>query len=215
ERPDQLGASTRAWLAAHCPAVTVVQAVGGPVAVAGAALQAAQDAAESCDPTQRVIHYTTGTLGEVTADLSGFRDVVAAALEDDRGWDLGGALEFTEVPSAGQMRVWLADPAAIAAASPGCSATFSCRVGDDVYINEVRWETGTTTWASRPLVEYRHYVVNHEVGHWLGLGHKGCTGSGLPAPVMQQQSIRLDGCAPNVWPLEAERAAASARWAPG
>lgn len=212
-QPDELGPAARAWLAAQCPSVTTVQAVGGAAAVTGAALQAAQDAAESCRPDQRVLTYSTGTRGEVTADLSAFRDVAAAVLEDDRGWDLGGALEFTEVAQDADMRLWLADPAAVAAASSGCSASWSCRVGNDVYINEVRWESGTTSWSSRPLEEYRHYVVNHEVGHWLGLGHTSCPGPGMPAPVMLQQSKSTEGCAPNTWPLPAERDAVRARWA--
>jgi Protein of unknown function (DUF3152) len=49
-------------------------------------------------------------------------------------------------------------------------------------------------------------VVNHEVGHWLGFGHSRCSGAGRLAPVMQQQSIGLEGCTFNPWPLPTERA---------
>ena len=52
--------------------------------------------------------------------------------------------------------------------------------------------------------DYRHMVVNHEMGHWLGSGHQYCGGIGQPAPVMQQQSIDLQGCAFNPWPLDWE-----------
>ena len=36
-------------------------------------------------------------------------------------------------------------------------------------------------------------VINHETGHWLGLGHSFCSGPGQLAPVMQQQSIDVTG----------------------
>ena len=58
-------------------------------------------------------------------------------------------------------------------------------------------------------------VINHEVGHWLGHGHETCATKGGPAAVMQQQSIDLEGCRFNPWPLESEIVATgkgSAAW---
>lgn len=50
--------------------------------------------------------------------------------------------------------------------------------------------------------EYRTYVVLHECGHALGLGHRECTGG--PAPIMLQQTRGLKECTKNLWPLDRE-----------
>ncbi len=152
--------------------------------------------------------YTVGTKGTVGANLGVFTDTVRKALGDARGWSLGRGIRYSHVTSGARLRVWLASPAEVDRADPECSAQWSCRVGPDVYINERRWNYGTATWSSRPLYDYRRYVLNHEVGHWLGLGHASCSGSGAPAPVMLQQSKTLDGCKPTLWPSRAELARA-------
>ena len=59
----------------------------------------------------------------------------------------------------------------------------------------------TDTYAARSPADYRHYVVNHEVGHVFGNGHVDCPGAGQPAPVMVQQTLSLGGCVKNAWPF--------------
>lgn len=163
---------------------------------------------ERTQAPRRVIRYSVSGLGRVGSDVGYFGRHVDWTLNDYRGWSLGWSVRFDRVASGGDFTVYLASPAEVAAASPACSATWSCRVGDRVYVNDERWRRGTATYARRSLDDYRHYVVNHEVGHWFELGHWACPGSGRPAPVMQQQSMALSGCTTNVWPLGSEQTAA-------
>jgi hypothetical protein len=90
----------------------------------------------------------------------------------------------------------------------GCSGAWSCRTGRNVVINDLRWRETSPAWVTSggSLRDYRHMVVNHETGHWLGWDHSNCGGAEQPAPVMQQQSIDLQGCVFNAWPLDWELA---------
>ena len=77
-------------------------------------------------------------------------------------------------------------------------------------INHQRWLTGSVDPAwTLSIAEYHSMVINHETGHWLGLGHSQCAGPNRPAEVMQQQSKSLQGCRPNSWPLDFEIRAVS------
>lgn len=154
--------------------------------------------------------YFVGPDGEPQADLARFAEVAARSLADERGWALGGSIAFVRVSDQGaaDLRLWLTDDDDVGDRAPGCSDEWSCRVGDDVYINDQNWNQGTATWQERELYDYRRYVIQHEVGHWLELDHRNdpddCAADGA-APVMMQQSIDLRGCETNIWPLPFER----------
>jgi len=148
--------------------------------------------------------YEVATTDDVTTTLADFRTSVVDTLDDPRGWELGGTIDMYLVDGGGLFTVVLASPAEVAAAAPICSADWSCRVGSRVLINEDRWLGGTVGYPL-PLSDYRDYVVNHEVGHWLGAGHRECPAFDVEAPVMMQQSISLDECRATVWPTADER----------
>ncbi|GEM_PF-2105360 len=153
---------------------------------------------------QESLPYEVTTTAATDTPLSEFRASVVDTLDDPRGWALGGSIDFVLVDEGGLFTVVLASPEEVQDAAPICSDDWSCRVGDRVLINELRWTQGTDGYPL-PLDEYRDYVVNHEVGHWLGLDHRDCPGFDREAPVMMQQSISLDRCTPTVWPIPDEQ----------
>jgi hypothetical protein len=161
----------------------------------------------------RTYTYSLATRGTITANTQLFALHVAQTLNDPRGWSLGGSIEFRQVPSGGDFTVYLAQDSTLPSFGSPCSSMWSCRVGRNVIINQTRWQTSTASWRANggSLDSYRHYVVNHETGHWLGFGHASCPGAGQAAPVMQQQSKDLQGCRHNTWPVRGERSAAGSR----
>lgn len=171
-----------------------------------AAAEAARRQAAVPAPGQKVtVTYSVTTRGAVTASLTEFKQLTNATLNDAHGWSRLGVY-FQEVASGGQFTLVLSEASQLPSFSSGCSAEYSCNVGRYVVINQDRWMGATSPWnaAGGSLRDYRHMVVNHETGHWLGHGHRSCGGAGQSAPLMQQQSIDLQGCSFNPWPLKSE-----------
>lgn len=167
------------------------------------AQEAAAAAAIKRAPSKIVVFYQIATRGSVSG-LAEFKLLANQTLNDARGWARLN-LRFVEVDSGGSFTLTLATAEEVGAV-PGCGAEYSCRSGGSVLINQDRWNGATPSWnqAGGSLRDYRHMVVNHEVGHWLGHDHSQCGGAGQLAPVMQQQSIDLQGCSFNPWPLDSE-----------
>lgn len=154
----------------------------------------------------REVTYVIASKGTITASLEEFTTQVNQTLNSPQGWSRLG-IRFVRVESGGQFTVWLSEASQVPSFAPGgCDAIVSCRVGNNVIINEARWLNGADAWnaAGGSLRDYRHMVVNHETGHWLGHGHEYCSAAGQPAPVMQQQTMDLQGCTPNPWPQQQE-----------
>jgi hypothetical protein len=74
----------------------------------------------------------------------------------------------------------------------------------DIIINYKNWMGGSKSTLS--IMDYHKYIINHEVGHWLGLEHSKCPleeckkrgieAKDCPASIMQQMSKGLKHLAP-------------------
>ncbi|WP_172119897.1 DUF3152 domain-containing protein [Actinomyces faecalis] len=151
--------------------------------------------------THRYLLQVEGGTGLSADEIAPF---VNAVLNDDRGWAGTDDVSFEQVqdPTQADFVLSIATPGTTdqRCAPLDTEGRWSCRQGATVNINADRWSY-LVPWF--PDAEtYRAYLVNHEVGHWLGRGHLRCPGAGVKAPTMMQQSGGLDRCLANPWPAQ-------------
>lgn len=152
--------------------------------------------------------YCVATKGNV-GNVEEFSNAAYRILNDERGWPRAGVVfEQSEDADGCDFNLVLSEAKYMKSFSSGCSEEYSCRVGQNVIINDDRWNKGTESWLSAggSLARYRVMVINHEVGHRLGHtdNETPCSGTGNAAPLMQEQSMHLDGCSINEYPLDSE-----------
>lgn len=130
-------------------------------------------------------------------------EMVAGILNDPRGWATIENKSFKIVGKEdADLNIVFAKPDTV---DELCyplqtNGIFSCRNEKNVVINIFRWVSGAKDF-DKDLSTYRIYLINHEVGHYLGWGHSNCPSDKALAPVMMQQSKSTDGCIPNGWPI--------------
>lgn len=159
----------------------------------------------SSDPVDRggpTVRWTLEVEPSTGLDVASVLEVAETALHDPRSWARDHALVRVDDPATADVRVVLATPPTVdgvcARVGLVTNGIFSCWSRGIAAVNLMRWTEGTREIDDLGL--YRLYVVNHEVGHGLGHGHRSCGGSGQLAPVMQQQTRTLAGCVANPWP---------------
>lgn len=137
------------------------------------------------------------------------KNFILSTLNDPRSW--GFAWAETSVARKANWSVSLESQANIdsiskaAASTVGLSVTFMATRPRVTLFSLQNWTTRpepASEFASQN--DYRHYLVNHECGHALGLQHSPKVAAGNKSPVMHQQSRGFFGMKPNPWPTPAE-----------
>lgn len=142
----------------------------------------------------------------LSLDANSVARTVAGILNDPRSWvgtatgrTKGASFELVSDPAKAQLTINVAAPQTVDKLCPlDTKSQVSCDDAAHVLLNYDRWTFATPS--TPDVTSYRQYLVNHEVGHFLGMGHQPCPGAGKPAPVMLQQTKGLMGCLANPWP---------------
>ncbi len=156
----------------------------------------------------RVVRIAFQIEGGLGIDPAPVAQRIAATLLDRRGWEPKDRLRFSFASAADVGRG--AVDITIRLASPDTTDQLcaplttngytSCFANRRAVLNSSRWLDGVPFYRGH-LDLYRTYMVNHEVGHGLGHGHEHCPAPGARAPTMQQQTLRLEGCVINPYPM--------------
>ncbi|MFF9915124.1 DUF3152 domain-containing protein [Streptomyces sp. NPDC013457] len=150
--------------------------------------------------------YRVQVEGGIDLSASQVATEIQQILDHPRGWAANGRGRFQLVSENADFVIRIATPATAdklcLAQGLNTHGELNCETTDGVVVNLKRWLLGSPTFAGTPA-EYRHLIINHEVGHEIGIrSHMSCPGSGRPAPVMMQQIKGLKGCRSNAYPYD-------------
>nr|WP_255216808.1 DUF3152 domain-containing protein [Pseudenhygromyxa sp. WMMC2535] len=146
-------------------------------------------------------------------EIPAWIETVGATLDDPRSWRAAGR-DLVRVDTHARFDVILARPRTVdrLCRPLRTGGIYSCGRSGRAALNSMRWLEGARPWGD-DLAGYRTYMINHEVGHLLGMPHQRCDAEGEVAAVMLQQTKGLQGCTANGWPVPAELERLRARWA--
>lgn len=147
------------------------------------------------------IYFKTFVGDELKNNISEeeFKSIVTNILNDDFGWKQYGYNFIYGDDKTNLLKIYLRsgdETNKICKGLPGLSCTRFKKeyVPIDITINYNNWIGGSKSTLS--IDDYQRYVINHEVGHWLGLDHTECPieeckkrgYKNCPASIMQQMS---------------------------
>lgn len=153
------------------------------------------------------IQYTIGkSQNHINNEL--FNRMVVSVLNDSRGWvNYGFNHELVDKANDYTLDISLVSPETMASygASPKLSCYIPARHVIRINIDNFNGLSVISQENAMNLYDYRCYVINHEVGHSLGLRHQvGSSFANQPGSIMIQMSKGtefISPALPNCWPL--------------
>ncbi len=161
------------------------------------------------DRSGRRVTFSIDVEGGLGVDAASFAAKARAVLGDARGWETRLGVHFValspqerDAGAVADIRITLASPHLTdqLCAPLQTEGKVSCNHNGRAVINAMRWVDGVEYYQN--LDDYRTYLINHEVGHGLWQVHQTCPGPGQKAPIMQQQTLGLQGCTAWPWPQQ-------------
>ncbi|WP_315503929.1 DUF3152 domain-containing protein, partial [Actinomyces radicidentis] len=156
----------------------------GDAARAGDAAPATATAPASAEPSGGTRTFAVAVEHGTGLDAAEVARTVSSVLTDPRGWSTVDVVAFRQVgdQASADLVVVLATPNTVDELCTGqdTQGTWSCTSGNRLVLNVDRWRylaPGFTEAAT-----YRAYLINHELGTWLGHPAENCPGAGKPAP---------------------------------
>ncbi|MEU2116826.1 DUF3152 domain-containing protein [Streptomyces sp. NPDC016459] len=166
----------------------------------------AQASGEAVGDSGELRRYRVQVEDGIALSARGTAAEIQRILAHPRGWAAHGRGRFQLVSENADFVIRIATPdtadALCARQGLDTRGELNCETTDGVVVNLRRWMLGSPTFAGEPA-EYRHLIINHEVGHEIGIRqHLGCPGPGRLAPAMMQQIKGLNGCRSNAFPYD-------------
>lgn len=163
----------------------------------------------------------------ITANPTAFRTFVLNTLNSAKGWGADNTYQYVATDGVADYRIVLASPYAAAAlcpdphavsggpvteesesAQPSPSAQASdapvvdspWRCGEDgvIVLSSYDWTAGYLSFG-KDVTAARQYILNHRIGHLMGLEEATCAG-GVADVMVPQEDALPDGCESNPWP---------------
>lgn len=165
--------------------------------------QAAKYTADSARDHGRTVRVRVRVEKNLPISADAAAKEAAAVLHDKRSWQESENVRFDFVGAdeAADLTISIGTPDTTdkLCLPADTGGRLSCRNGNEVVLNANRWAIGAKAYGN-DITNYRRYLINHEVGHYLGYGHETCVGRGERAPLMMQQTKGVGQCKPNPWP---------------